>query len=177
MILNKRKLADMFGVAEETITQWMKAGMPVKVARKGSRGNEYESADCIRWYVSRESGGDGALDLTQERARLAKAQADKTELEAAELRGDMARYEDISSHWTRQTTACRLRMLVIPSKVAPRVRSASTDMDAASIIQSEICEALEELSGDGVPERVKQRRARSAARDAAARRPEGKRVG
>jgi phage terminase Nu1 subunit (DNA packaging protein) len=174
VIVNKRQLASVFGVSEETITQWMKAGMPVRTQRKGTRGNEYETADCIRWYVARDSGGDRALDLTQERARLAKAQADKTELEAAELRGDLARYEDISSHWTRQSTACKSRLLVIPSKVAPRVRAAATDMDAASIIQSEICEALEELSGDGVPERVNQRRARSAARDAAAGRSQSK---
>lgn len=164
MIVNKRQLADVFGVAEETITQWTKAGLPVKVARKGSKGNEYVVADCIRWYVARESGGEGALDLTQERARLAKAQADKTELEAEELRGDLARYEDISTHWTRQTAACRSRLLVIPTKIAPIIRSASTDKEASSIIEREICEALEELSGDGVPERVKQRRDRSKAR-------------
>lgn len=168
MIVNKRELAKIFGVAEETITQWMKAGMPIKAQRKGTRGNEYETVDCIRWYLHRDSSGAGALDLNQERARLAKAQADKTELEAAELRGELARYEEISTHWTRQTAACRSRLLVIPSKVAPRVRVAGTDSDAASVIQSEICEALEELSGDGIPGRVKERRARSAAGDEAA---------
>lgn len=179
MIVNKRQLADAFGVTEESITQWQKATppLPIKTQRKGSLGNEYEMAACIRWYVNREAGGDGALDLNQERARLAKAQADKTSLEAAELMGEMVRYEEISAHWTSRAAACRALLLTIPTKAAPRVRAAANDFEAAAMLEAEICEALEEISGDGVPDGVAARRQRSARFAAAAREVGGVDVG
>ncbi len=162
MIVNKRKLAEVFGVAEETITNWMKAGMPVLTQRRGSGGNEYETADCIRWQFLRETGGDDALDLNQERARLAKAQADRAELDAAELKGEMVRYEELSPHWVARGAAMRARLLTMSTKIAPRVRVAISDAEAATLIDVEILEALAEISGDGVPDRVRTRRSRSA---------------
>ena len=161
MIVNKRGLADAFGVSEETITQWQKAGMPIQTARKGTMGNEYELAPCIRWYALRESGGDGALDLNQERARLAKAQADKTELEAAELKGEMVRYEELSAHWAARGSAMRSRLLTLPTKIAPRARVAENDQAASALIEAEIIEALTEISGNGVPDSTSARRQRS----------------
>lgn len=177
MIVNKRQLAATFGVSEETITQWQNKGMPIVSQRKGTQGNEYETADCIRWFANRDAGGDGALDLNQERARLAKAQADKTTLEAAELKGEMVRYEEISAHWTNRAAACRSRLLTIPSKIAPRVRAAVNDFEAAATLEVEICEALEEISGDGVPDSVAARRQRSERFAPTAREADGVGVG
>lgn len=178
MIVNKRTLAlEVFGVAEETITQWQKAGMPIKTQRKGTLGNEYEVVACVQWREGQVTEGEGPLNLNQERARLAKAQADKTELEAAELKGEMVRYEEISAHWTDRGSAIRQRLLTMPTKIAPRLRVAVNDQEAAALMTAEMLEALAEISGTGVPVSVTARRQRSERLAQAPAAADGERMG
>jgi phage terminase Nu1 subunit (DNA packaging protein) len=162
VIVTKRELAtEVFGVSEETITQWQKAGMPVKTQRKGTLGNEYVVVDCVQWREMQVTDGEGPLNLNQERARLAKAQADKTELEASELKGEMVRYEELSAHWTARGSALKARLLTMPTKISPRMRVAVNDQEGAALMTAEILEALAEISGTGIPLSVTARRQRS----------------
>lgn len=47
MKANKRQLAEIFGIAEETITQWAKSGCPVELQRRGSAGNVYDTGQVF----------------------------------------------------------------------------------------------------------------------------------
>ena len=141
-------------------------------------GVGYDCEQFGRWLrrqFRREAGitDDGQVyDYEQERARLTKAQADKTELESQELRGEMVRVAEVSEEWARQAGAARARMLGVPSKAAPRARAAASDEEAAKVIEVEILEGLQELSTDGLPDRTRRRvdaaRAREAKRLASA---------
>lgn len=93
-IQGQHQIAELFGVSRETINNWQDAGFPV--ARRGGPNlpSEYDSADCIRWLIAREvrsrREAAGSDELTAERARLAKEQADKIAMQNAERRGELA---------------------------------------------------------------------------------------
>ena len=110
-------------------------------------------------------------------AELDKAQADKTELEASELQGQMVRAEWVIEEWSRMLGALRSRMLSIPTKTAPRARGAMTDEEAATMIEIEVVEALQELSDDGLDPTTRARQQRRAASNAPAAAADGERVG
>jgi hypothetical protein len=131
-----------------------------------------------RWRADTGMTADGQVyDYETERARLTKAQADRTELEAAELRGDMVRAAWVIEEWSRMLGSLRSRMLSLPTKAAPRARGAPSDAEAAALLEREVLEALQELSDDGLDPRTRSRQERRAGRDAAASPVDGKRVG
>ena len=131
-----------------------------------------------RWRRDVGIAEDGQVyNYEQERARLTKAQADRTELEAAELRGELVRVADLVDEWGRMLGAVRSRLLSLPSKAAPRARGAVNDDEAATLIEVEVLEALEELSADGLPDRTRARRERIAGRAEAAAEADGERMG
>lgn len=75
MNLNKQQLAQTLNVSDRTIRQWQNEGLPVELQAHG--GNRYRFSDCIEWVVQRRVGND----LIFKKTRLARFQADKTELE------------------------------------------------------------------------------------------------
>ena len=87
MEANKRQLAEIFGISEETITQWVKAGCPVELQRRGAAGNVYETSKVLAWPVGRSDAVSGALDPAQERARLHEARRLRLEREARVAEG------------------------------------------------------------------------------------------
>lgn len=91
-IVGQERIADVFGVAPKTIVEWQEAGFPI--AKRGSPGisSEYETADCIAWYLQREkerAGVESAKD------RLARLQGDKVERELRILDRELIRAEEI----------------------------------------------------------------------------------
>lgn len=89
----------------------------------------------------------GELDLAEERARLAKEQADAKEMENAIARGDLVHINDVAEQFGKQAAAVRTRLLAIPSKAAPLVISSEKPAEARAIIEDMIEEALNELVG------------------------------
>lgn len=150
-------------LAEVTVNGLQAIGRSADPPPKGAGG--YPPREYGQWLKRRHLRGvgvssDGVVyDYETERARLTKAQADKTELEARELRGEMVMAEHVIESWSRMLGAVRARLLSLPSKVGPRARAAAGDEEAARVIEAEVLEALEELSGDGLPERTRARRA------------------
>lgn len=146
-------------------------------------GDGYNARQFGEWLKRRHLQGVGVdsegqrYDYEAERARLTKAQADRTELEAAELRGEMVRAAWVIDEWARMLGALRSRLLSLPTKSAPRARGAESDAKAASLIEREVIEALQELSDDGLDPRTRARKERSSQRDEAAAVADGKRVG
>lgn len=85
-IVGQQSVADCFGVSRETIDNWQQQGFPV--ALRGGPGvpSEYESADCIRWYVDREVR---KVQNETPNDRLARVKADSIEMDNAERRGQL----------------------------------------------------------------------------------------
>lgn len=89
----------------------------------------------------------GELDLGEERARLAKEQADAKEMENAMLRGELVYIDDVAKQFGQQASAVKTRLLAIPSKAAPLVINCTKPVEAREIIEEMIEEALYELVG------------------------------
>jgi len=83
-IVGQERVAEVFGVAPKTIVDWQEQGFPI--AFRGGPGvpSEYESAECIRWYVEREVK---KVQSESPNDRLARVKADAIEMDNAERRG------------------------------------------------------------------------------------------
>jgi len=112
--LTQQQLAAVFGVTPRTVRDWTAAGMP-----RNADGS-YQARACIDWHVARKLGPDG-LDLNAERARLAKAQADKTEIENEVRAGRLLEQDRVIREVGDMLAAFRARVLAIPGAVAQRV--------------------------------------------------------
>jgi len=116
-------------------------------------------------------------DFQAERTRLTKAQADKTELEVAELAGELVRAEEVAQAWGEKIGAAASRLKSLPSKLAQRVAAPGKTAEVQALAQDAVFEALNELAGDGLPERTRSRRQAHQDNLAPAAKVDGKRVG
>lgn len=113
----------------------------------------YDLDECRKAYISRlreTAAGrlsQSGLDLQEERARLAKEQADAKEMENAVERGDLVYIEDVAKQIENQLTKVRTRLLAVPTKVAPEAHACATMREVQSVIEQAIIEALNELVG------------------------------
>lgn len=119
---------------------------------KQGRG-EYDLDECRKAYISRlrESAAgranSGDLNLTDERARLAKEQADAKEMENAIERGKLVYIEDVAKRFEEGLSNVRAKLLSIPTKIAPEAAAAEDAKEVQRLIESAIIEALNELVG------------------------------
>jgi phage terminase Nu1 subunit (DNA packaging protein) len=102
---------------------------------------------------------DGRVyDYSAERARLTKAQADKTELEVAELRGELISTPKALIQVEAMVAAMRAKLLSLPTKVAAKIATTPEAMgEAQEAIRAEIYEALEEIASDRFQEEIQGR--------------------
>jgi terminase small subunit / prophage DNA-packing protein len=90
---------------------------------------------------------EGDLDLAQERAKLARAQTEKTDLETRARRKELLEAIAVEARWADLIVRARARLLSIPSKLAARIVILGAKT-AEDLLRSEIYEALAELSGN-----------------------------
>ncbi len=90
--------------------------------------------------------GGEALDLTAERARLAKAQADDREMKNDLARGEQITVAEFHLMVTAAFARVRAKLLALPSKMAPLVMSAKTAAEAQALLRDTVHEALGELA-------------------------------
>jgi len=119
---------------------------------KGSKG--YDLDECryayirhLRGIASGHASEEGGHDLMTERARKEKWQADKTEIEVAVLRGELAPIEEVHRQWDELLSRLRARALGMPSKLTPAVCAAAQDFATVkNVIDGGVREWLEEMS-------------------------------
>ena len=143
-----RDLASAFGVSERTIRDFADRGIVLKTGR-----GKYKLVESVQLYTehlrgvaSGRGGEDGVLDLTAERARLSKEQADGQALKNAAARNEMVAAIEVERGWTTVCRRVRNAMLAVPS----RVRQSLPHLTAydASVIDREVRDALAELGTD-----------------------------
>lgn len=119
---------------------------------KKPRG-QYDLEEAVKEYVRhiREVAAGrlraGDLDLAEERARLAKEQADAKEMENSIARGDLVMIDDVADQFGKQLTAVRTRLLAIPVKAAPLLIGMDRPVEIQDILERLMEEALNELVG------------------------------
>ena len=91
-IKGQENIASVFGVAPKTIVEWQEQGFPIYSQGKRGVSSEYETLDCITWFVQREMD---KVKFEAAKDRLSRLQGDKVELELATMRRDLVPSADV----------------------------------------------------------------------------------
>lgn len=139
-------IAKLFNLTERRVQQLASDG----VIPKAERG-KYDLVACVRGYIAflqdRAFGKEVIhVDAHQERARLLKAQADKTELEVQTLKSELIPSNEVEAQWAGLVVAFRSRMLVLPTRGAHLAIGLKEFHEIESGLRELVHEALTELS-------------------------------
>lgn len=115
ILVSKAQAAEWLGISRQALDK-----RPDLIVLSGSKVDlkATVTAYCahIRGVASGRGGEEQVLDLTKERARLAKEQADEKEIKNAVLRGDLLPARDVEATWADFLRGLRSRMLALPSR-------------------------------------------------------------
>jgi len=139
--MTQAQVSKHLGISLTTVSNWTRQGCPHVISIDGRK--LYILADVFTWRLS--SGKQSNLET--ERARLAKEQADKLEMENAVSRGELANPEDFILENMRIIGACRGKILAIPMRLSPQVVGCSNLAEVKDILERGVCECLDELAG------------------------------
>ena len=138
---NASELSYMFDTSPRRISILAKDGIIPK-----SRHGKFPIKECVRAYLTHVQKDDGPIDTNQEKARLTKAQADKTEIEVAAMRGEVVAIQSVIDEVDKMLKAFRQKALTMPSKISPLVYSEKSVASIRAILEDEVNEVLSELS-------------------------------
>lgn len=138
----ERELADLLGVTPRQIRSLATDGILRRVDSA-----TYSLRQAVPAYIGRLRDSRAARSSTDaehkaERTRVAKAQADKLELENATRRGDMIPVADVRREWVSIAADLRSALMAIPSRVSARM---GLSREAAVTLETEVRLALEEI--------------------------------
>ena len=139
-------IAKLLNLTERRVQQLAKEGV---VVRDGK--GKYDLVGSVRGYIKylqdRSLGKDLApIDSHIEKARLLRAQADKTELEVKALQKNLLPVTQIRMSWMMMLSSFRSRMLSIPAKTAHLLAPIDDNAEIERILREQIYEGLTELS-------------------------------
>jgi len=97
--------------------------------------------------VAAGRAANGDLDLGEERARLAKEQADAKEMENSIARGELVYIDDVASEIEKQLVKVKTKLLGVPTKAAPEAHACATVKEVQSLLEAKVVEALNDLVG------------------------------
>jgi phage terminase Nu1 subunit (DNA packaging protein) len=141
------ELADWLGVTSQSIAAFANDGKVVRISR-----GKYDLCASIQTYtahlreVAAARGGEGGvLDLVQERARLAREQADGQELKNRQSRKELLPASDVEREWSQILRKVRAGILAVTSRVRA---SAGLTAEQAVEMDAELRLALRDLGND-----------------------------
>lgn len=139
--LSQRQLAEAKGCALTTVQNWMRQGCPSK--KKRGRW-VFSLPEIEKWLSERGKKAPGSLDA--ERARLAREQADKLEMENAITRGEMVYVDDSAAVLEAVIVAIRAKILSLKVKIPPNVIGCSRLVEIEDIVDRECNNILHEIA-------------------------------
>mgnify|MGYP002621530350 CR=1 FL=1 len=126
------------------LQQLAKEGVIPKPATRG----QYDIIPSVVAYIRHlraVASGDGGNLLT-EKTRLARAQAEKTEVEIARLKGVLVPAAQVERAWASMIAAARAKLLTLPVRATPLVLPLSEESAIERLLTDMVMEALSELA-------------------------------
>ena len=150
----QRELAEHLDLSTKRISELIRDGiLPSKMGR-----SPINIDVCRIAYISylRKLGGynnrSGSGDITEEKTRLTRAQADAAELKVSELEGLLLPVEMVLINWANLFSIVRVGFLGLASKIAHLLMAAKSVQDIKVIIDEEVYRILNELAeSNGLP--------------------------
>ncbi|WP_290689981.1 MULTISPECIES: terminase small subunit [unclassified Haematobacter] len=138
-------LCDLWGITPGALTGLVKREIAIRLGH-----DAYDLVESTRRYLehlrgtaSGRGGEEQILNLTGERARLAREQADAQALKNAALRGELVKADEVERAWADVLRKVRSRVLAVPSRLRQSLgHLTAADVDA---LDRELRTALEEL--------------------------------
>lgn len=160
---NLSELAELTGKSWRTVKRKLiDAG--IKPVTKGKKSDTYDSAAALEaiYAAAPTPGAAQVLDLQDERARLAKWQADKTEQEVELRAGRMLDRDAVLGWISDDYSTVKARLTQVPDAVAAAL-PADIAQRVAADVRTLIYEALAELSAESRLSRDREEDAGTAA--------------
>lgn len=154
------QLAEMFDVHRSTISQWIKAGMPIFERGTTGRAHKFKVADVIHWRnkraVEAATGNTDLLTADEAKRRKLQAEAGLQEIELAKKKGtvvDLAEFErDLSNKFAELSK----NIMNVPNRVSMQIVGESDESVINQKITSELKIALEVLSDYTIDDAVEE---------------------
>lgn len=143
LVVNKRRLAEIMGVSQRTVTDWQNKGMPVRHLADRGHENQYDTAEVIEWRLQQLLAGE---KRESGKERLERLQGDRLELELMRGCEELVEEHAADAMWEHSVLACRGVILSLPSRVKQVVDAEyGIDMDVR-LVDPITDEALQRLS-------------------------------
>lgn len=153
-----KTICSLLDLSERRVQQLSREG----VIPKAERGR-YQLEEAVRGYIHylRDRSLDGGVvSLEDARKRKLNAEAELAEIELARARADVVAVDDVAAQWDAILGAARMRLLGLPTKLAPIAAIESDQSIVKELIEDGIYTALGELAaglrdnarGDGEPQ-------------------------
>lgn len=143
--LNRGEVAAFFGVTPPTVDGWVRAGCPVK---KGQRGvaSEFNSADVaafLREKAREEGSGTTLADENQLKRRKMAAEAERSELELAKAKGEVAPVREFERATAMLMAAIRANVMNVPGRAVLQLLGETDELQFKTKLRAELVLALE----------------------------------
>ncbi len=150
--LTGEELAALLGISDRMVRELSKRGHVSRAKRGRYHLAASVTAYCahLRGVAAGRGGDDQVANLTTERARLAREQADAAALKNAALRGSMVAAADVEREWSDVLRTVRVSMLAVPSRIQQQLPH--FDIGELAIIDREVRNVLSILASQ--PEEV-----------------------
>lgn len=144
-------LAEMFDVHRSTISQWIKAGLPIFERGTTGRAHKFKVADVIHWRnkraVEAATGNTDLMTADEAKRRKLTAEAGLQEIELAMKQGKVVEIESVYQDKCNENAELRSSMLNIPNRCAMQCVG-EDEATIHKIMTDEITIALRCLSDD-----------------------------
>ena len=142
------EVASHLGISPTRVSQLKSAGILPEARRRANSLDACRAAylEHIREVAAGRGAAYGDLDLTAERARLAKAQADDRERKNAIQDGEYLNVRSFHVMVTSTFTIVRARLLALPSGLAATLVGIDTPAKAQGILKDAVYQMLDELA-------------------------------
>jgi len=104
--------------------------------------NCYLLTDAIPALIEALTGGDAGAELTMERVRLTKAQANRAELEFAKARGEVALIDDFRRAQEKVMGAIRANIMQVPARAVLQLLGEGDETTFKAKLRAELTAAL-----------------------------------
>src|SRR5574343_1603376 len=141
-----KDLAQGYGCSVQYIGELVKAGILPKPIKQ----NCHDAVKAFQALIEhvRSQHAEDQSNIDAETLRLTKARADKADLEVRELKRELVPYKEVQNAAFEKARMVRDQMLNVPSRISPIVAAEHDSKKVHEMLDKEIRQVLEALSGD-----------------------------
>ena len=136
-------LSEILGISTRRIQQLVEDGILPAPDKQGA----YDIPACVQSFYYNEftNSEDEELDGRYERARKAKAEADRIEYDLKIKQGLYLQADLVQNEIEKSIGNCRAKLLALPRKFTPQISVAQNPNEIEEILTNGITEALNEI--------------------------------